>query len=252
MSMTREESMLASRLVDLSKQAYHKGIVTFSNFLNLNEQNIFHTCIPSLYGGYHIWGGYQYAERQIIAFLPDALLLRPEYPIVCLKIEPLHHKFAESLSHRDVLGSLMSLGIERGTTGDILVKDNRIYIFCIRKISAFIMEELTRIRHTAVRIEVADITEPEFGPVLKHMEGTVTSNRLDALLAAMCRISRSQAVELISRGNVFINGKQAVSASGSLSPEEIISVRGVGRFRFEEQTGETRKGRMRISYSKYI
>lgn len=252
MSMTREESMLARRLVDLSKQAYHKGIVTFSAFLNLNEQNIFHACIPELYGGYHIWGGYQHAERQIIAFLPDALLLRPEYPIVCCKIEPLHHKFAEALSHRDVLGSLMSLGIERATIGDILVKDNLIYMFCTRQISAFIMEELTRIRHTAIRIGIADITEPDFGPALEHMEGTVASNRLDALLAAMCRISRSQAIDLIARGNVFINGKQTVSASASLKPWEIVSVRGVGRFRLEDYVGETRKGRMRISYSKYI
>lgn len=250
--MTREESMLAKRLVDLSRQADQKGIATFSDFLNLNEQNIFHTCIPKLYTGFEEFGGYEHAERQMIAFLPDALMFRTDYPIECLKIEPANRKFADTLSHRDVLGSLMSLGIERSKIGDILVKDNLIYVFCHKTIGSFLMEELTRIRHTTVTISPAASEAPDIQPDMELCEGIVTSNRLDGVIASMCRISRSQACELIKKGCVFINGKEMISASYSCKPSEVISVRGTGRFRFEEISGETRKGRVKIRYYKYV
>ena len=250
--MTRDESMLYKRLLDLSDQAFRKGIPTFSDFLNLNEQNIFHSCIPELSTGFRAWGGYEYAERQMIAFLPEALLFDWAYPIALCRIEPLNHRFADPLSHRDVLGALMSLGIERSKIGDILVKDNRIYVFCQEKISGFLLDALTRIRHTTVRASLAELADPDIRPKLQQEETTVTSNRLDALLASMCHLSRGQAVELIQKGLVFINGRQMTSSSAGVKPEEIISVRGTGRFRFEAELGETKKGRLRIRYSRYV
>lgn len=251
--MTREEELLARRLLDLSRQAYQKGITVFSDFLNLNEQNIFHTrCIPELYTSFALSGGYDYAERQMIAFLPDALVFPIEYPFVCCKMEPLNRKFADELSHRDVLGSLMSLGIERNKIGDILIKDNLIYVFCHKTISDFIMDELTRIRHTTVTISLTESETLDIRPDTEQCEGIITSNRLDGLLAAMCRLSRSQAAELIKKGCVFINGKETLSSSYACKPGEIISVRGIGRFRFGQTSGETRKGRIKIQYEKYV
>lgn len=115
--MTRDETLLAKRFVDLSRQAQQKNIVIFSDFLNLNELNIFQQEIPNLYSAYQIFGGYELSERQMIAFLPDALCYEWNYPIKCLKITPVNKKFAEELTHRDVLGSLMNLGIERYSGG---------------------------------------------------------------------------------------------------------------------------------------
>ena len=109
--MTKEELLLAKRFLDLSRQAEQKDIVVFSEFLNLNELNIFKQEIPNLYSGFEISGGYELSERQMIAFIPDALCYAWDYPIACLKITPVNKKFAESLTHRDVLGSLMNLGI---------------------------------------------------------------------------------------------------------------------------------------------
>ena len=108
--MTKEESLLAKRFLDLSRQAEQKGIVLFSDFLNLNELNIFRQGISELYSGYEVSGGYELSERQMIAFIPDALCYAWEYPIACLKITPLNKKFAETLSHRDVLGSVPNWG----------------------------------------------------------------------------------------------------------------------------------------------
>ncbi len=250
--MTREESILAKRLVDLSRQADQKGIVTYSDFLNLNEQNIFHSLLSELYTGYEQSGGYEHAERQMIAFLPDALVFPVDYPMVCCRIAPVNRKFAEELSHRDVLGSLMSLGIERGKLGDILVKDNLIYVFCHRTISRFLMEELTRIRHTNVTICLTELGETDIHPNMELCECIVTSNRLDGVLASVYRVSRSLAAELIKKGCVFINGKETASSSYSCRPGEIISVRGYGRFQFLDVSGETKKGRLKVQYNKYI
>ena len=108
--MQKEELMLQKRLIDLSKLAYQRSIVTFSDFLNLNELNILHT-IPKteLHASYVTFGGYDYSERQMVAFLPDALCYEYEYPISILKISPLQKKFSDNLSHRDYLGAILNL-----------------------------------------------------------------------------------------------------------------------------------------------
>ncbi len=90
------------------------------------------------------FGGYDQAERQMIAFHPDALAFSWEYPICCLKIEPKAVKFSEALSHRDYLGTILGLGVERSVIGDILVQEHAAWVFCQEKIADFIEENLCR------------------------------------------------------------------------------------------------------------
>ena len=92
-----EQELCKKRLIDLSKQADIKGIVTFSGFLNLNELNIYHTSKASFYTDTERFGGYDSAERQMIAFIPDALMYVWDYPIRCIHIVPKYPKFAEKL-----------------------------------------------------------------------------------------------------------------------------------------------------------
>ena len=112
--MNKEESMLQKRLVELSRLAYNRGIVIFSDFLNLNELNILHTTPKDMFlSQYKTYGGYDLSERQMVAFLPDALYYDYEYPIQIIEVTPSSKRFAENLTHRDYLGALMNLGIER-------------------------------------------------------------------------------------------------------------------------------------------
>lgn len=162
-----EQELCKKRLIDLSKQADRKGIVTFSTFLNLNEQNIYHTIQKELYTQVKLSGGYDGAERQMIAFIPDALCYEWEFPIICIEARPQYPKFAEKLTHRDVLGALMHLGIDRGKIGDIICQSDVYYIFCDEMIHSFIMENLRQIRHTTMKLSVVvpgtDISiEPTF------------------------------------------------------------------------------------------
>ena len=106
--MQKEELMLQKRLIELSKIAYQRGIVTYSDFLNLNELNILHTTPKQeWFTAYETFGGYEFSERQMVAFLPDALCYEKNYPICILKIQPLQKKFSEKLNKRFLLFRLM-------------------------------------------------------------------------------------------------------------------------------------------------
>ena len=120
--MEKEEFFL-KRIRELANLSYQRDIVTFSDFLNLNEQNMVNSLkqqFPQVI--MENFGGYENAERQMVAFHPDALAFTWEYPVDCLKIEPKSLKFAETLTHRDYLGALLNLGVDRSVVGDILIQ----------------------------------------------------------------------------------------------------------------------------------
>ena len=245
--------MLQKRLIELSKIAYQRDIVTYSDFLNLNELNILHTTPKQeWFSCYETYGGYEYSERQMVAFLPDALCYEKKYPICALKVEPLQRKFSEDLSHRDYLGAILNLGIDRCKLGDILIEDNYAIIFVHQSLRNFIMEELCRIRHTSVCITEIHAEDVTYQPKTKEISGTVSSLRLDSLLSLAFSSSRSKLVAYIENGKVFVNGKLVTSNGYQIKEDDIISVRGLGRFQFKELVSETKKGRFYVKIHLYI
>ena len=251
--MTREEQQLEKRLLDLAQTAYQRGIVTYSDFLNLNEQHIFHSIRPKLsYLKTESFGGYEAAERQMAAFVPDAPMFCPEYPIACVRIKPLQRKFAERLSHRDYLGALLNLGLDRSKTGDILVEEEEAFLFCQEKLVDFICENFTRIRHTSVMAKRVEGESFSYEPNIQEITGTVGSVRLDSLLALAFGASRSSLSGQIEGGKVFVNGRLAASSSCQPKEGDLISVRGMGRFRLQEIGGQSKKGRIYVTLFKYI
>ena len=247
-----EQELCKKRLIDLSKQADLKGIVTFSDFLNLNEQNIFHTIKKELYTKAETFGGYEGSERQMIAFIPDALYYEFNYPIKCIHIVPKYPKFAEKLSHRDVLGALMHLGIERNRFGDILCLDDDYYVFCDEDVFPFIMGELCKIRHTMVELsEEYEYQHLQANISLEEQYDMIASNRIDCIISKALHLSRSQASEFLSAEKVFINGKCITNCNQSCENGAIISVRGKARFIFEDCNTTSKKGKMRVKFSFY-
>lgn len=251
--MDKTEELFANRLIDLADSANQKGIVTFTDFLNLNELNILHNNLQKFsFVKWKTFGGYELAERQMAAFIPDALYYDWEYPIECLEIKPLNARFADPLTHRDYLGAILNLGIERGKTGDILVDEKKAYLFCTGKMAEFIKAELLRVRHTSVLCQTI-LPEAFENPVRTEvLSGTVASVRLDSVLALAFRISRSSLVGLIEAGKVFVNGKMIVSNGYTLKEEDIISARGLGKFKYNRTVSHTKKGRCLVEIEKYI
>lgn len=275
--MMREEEQFAKRLLELSQQSYQRGIITYTDFLNLNEQSILHTMPKdSLYTGYMTFGGYDSAERQMAAFLPeDALSLRGRYAkffsaeseeiaaigsnaaffvseIAVLRIAPLHQIYAEELTHRDYLGAMMSLGLERGKMGDILVDGTDALIFIASPLKEFVKEELTRIRHTSVLVSEEEWQNFHYVPKYEEIKGTVPSVRLDALLSLAFSSSRSKLTGLIGAGKVFVNGRLAASNGIHVKNGDLISVRGMGKFQYIESLSVTKKNRVYVLLHKYI
>ena len=155
--MNEEEKAWRNRFSELARRAYERGRYAFTDFLSLAEVQYLYAAEKELgYAGIALWGGFDGAERQVARF--GRCDYEEAFPVVALKISPSNVKFAEPLTHRDYLGALVNLGIERSTLGDICAAENGAYLYCLERIAPFIEENLKRVRHTDVSCERAEKT----------------------------------------------------------------------------------------------
>lgn len=244
----KEILKLQNRLRDLADKSFQQNLFTFTGFLGLSEQDIFWRMEEKLrYAGYTLYGGREAADRKQVRFgNGEELGYEVPFPIVCVHIKPLNRKFADDLSHRDVLGALMNLGIERSTIGDILVGDREAYLFCLDAISEYICQNLEQVRHTHVICSVTqDCAEvPAEEPLRQSIQ--VSSPRIDALLAKVYHKSRSDCLELFRTGKVFVNGRLCENNARLLKDGETVNARGYGKFVYTGQARETKKGKLNV------
>lgn len=246
--MTKEEQMLLKHLKDLAQTCLKRDICVFSDFLTLSEQSLF---LSNLSGWpqaeVELTGGYEYAERKLICFSPVGAWCKIPAPLSLVRVKPVQQKFAEPLSHRDYLGAVLNLGIERCKIGDLLVEEGSCAIICTEQMATVIVNELTRIRHTTVTCNVEDLNDIQYEPKFLELTGTVSSLRLDAVIAMAFKGSRSKMSGFIEGEKVFVNGKCINSNSYSLKEGDIISVRGMGKFVYDHTVTKTKKDRLLIS-----
>ena len=160
--------------------------------------------------------------------------------------------YATTMKNRDYLGALMALGIERCVVGDILTDGKEGFIFCEEKLSSFLCENLTQVRHTHVRCLPADSVPENLRPALQQLQGQAASERLDAVLSKICGLSRTESLELCRQKKVFINGRICEDNSCLLKSGEVISARGYGKFRYLGNSETSRKGKLNFLYEKFI
>lgn len=248
--MTDTEQLLRKRFEELSSRSYSKGIWVYSDFLTVAEQSVLLTmrlpCPVTLDGGF------EGAERRIASFgSEEDCGYEPCAPYVCIKIEPVRQKFADELHHRDFFGSIMALGIKREVLGDIIVFENCGYLFCIESISQYICENLESVRRTSVKCSVVSAPPIESVALPDEEEFVIASTRVDAVTAAVYKLSRSTAKELVEKGLVSINSVVTLNADTVLSPHDTVSVRGSGRYIFEDTLRQTKKGKLRAAIRVY-
>lgn len=252
--MNQEDEFLKKRFAELAKRSYQNNMYTFTGFLNANEQAVFFEMEQELsYAGWTLWGGTEHSERRMLRFGdPQNLGYEEPFPIACVTVCPLLKKFADALSHRDFLGSLMNLGIERSVLGDIFVKEKSAYLLCEESMAAYIAENLTRVKHTSMLCQIADTMPEEILPVLQEQELILASDRADGVIAKAYQLSRSQSLLLFRSKKVFVNGRQYENNSGILKAGDTVSVRGFGKFVYEGLVQETKKGRYKVRIQKYV
>lgn len=229
-----------------------------------------------------LWGGFPLAEgdippeRRRMILLPDyvAGLISPEgvardpvaalsavgldelSSLVSASVRILHVKGSgfRNLSHRDYLGSILGLGLERDVLGDIFVADEHTaYLACKGEIADFLTDQLTHVASDTVR--VSQMPAGFVPPVERKRQAirdTVASARLDCVVAALTNFSREKAQVAVRSGLVELNYETVEACDTTVEPPCVLSVRGVGKFSVLSFDGETKKGRMRLSAEKYV
>lgn len=249
-----QDQILKGRLMDLAKRAYQQNIYTYSNFLSIAELSLLEDIKEDIsYIHYECFGGNELCERQIVGFGSEEDFGYPgHFPITVIKVTPLLERFSDTLNHRDFLGALMHLGLERDTLGDIFVKEKTAYLFCLENMADYICKELTKVKHTNVKCELADMNIPALKPTLVDEEFPVASLRLDGIIATLLKCSRREALSFFEDKRVTLNGHVTGRNSTLLKEGDIFSVRGHGKFIFSGSGGNTRKGKIYVHIKRYI
>ena len=251
---TAEERMTLARLYDKWESCQRRGIPTFSRFLTEAEQNLAASLFHRLGADWILYGGYEGAERRIAVFLPDYLEKEQVDGALCeltvLRIKA--DRFSSApLTHRDYLGALMAMGIERETVGDILVGDRQADLIVTDAAAEAICGELIEVGRA--RVECRPIAPEEMEipeAVFETASDTVASLRLDCLVASAFRLSREEAGRAIRSGRVQRNGREATKPDGECAEGDKLALRGAGKAVLTKIDGLSKKGRIRILWSR--
>jgi len=247
--MTKDELEIKKRLLDMADRSYRNNQYIFTDFLSMADMSVYYEAEREFaYSKAMVWNYNGMCERGMLRFgNPEAFGYEEEFPISILCIKPLAEKFAEKLSHRDFLGALMNLGIERDVLGDILVDETKAYLFCESKMEDFITQSLTRVRHTSVMVIKVDKIPDIESKKPKEMTIQIASERIDGVVSKVYHLSRGDSAELFTSQKVFLNGRLMENYSHQLKAGDVISVRGFGRFTYRGAGSISKKGKINAS-----
>lgn len=253
MEIVLADEFLPNRLKELAERSFNGNRYTYTNFLTEAEVSEFFKIKKDLdYAKPMLFGGNDYCERKLIRFGdPEAFGYEEPLPIAALKISPLMDKFSDDLTHRDFLGALMNLGIEREMLGDIFVDSNKAILYCVESMAEYITENLTRVKHTSVMVKPyeEEFSLPE--GATEEIRIQVSSERLDAIIARVYRLSRDASCRLFMEQKVFVNSRQVMAADFKAKVDDRVSVRGFGRFEIAGEAGVSKKGKINLCVRVY-
>ena len=244
-NLVDNEKILYDRLNELCYATKHKDKAHFSFFLNPREQII---ASAATNGNCSLYGGYDEAERKMVGIFPDNVT-ENMFPLSAIKIV---HKKNLILSHKDVLGSIIGLGISRSSIGDILPTKSYCTVICTDIVAPVIIDELNRVGREGVSSTETTLLGIKSVREYEKISGTVSSLRLDSIVALLAKCSRSKALELIVSGNVQHNYIVEERPAIVLDIGDVITIRRHGKFIIDITGNPTRKGRTPLECRKYI
>ena len=246
------EDDTASRLLDWADQANKQRRFKTSFFLDPRGQEIAET-VGNLFPDIEVVfvGGYSGAERQKAAFVHEDFFGEPDFNIDALLIR--WDGRYDRLGHRDILGALIGLGIERELLGDVIMKGDTAQVVGDRQMISYLKENLSQAGSAKVTIENLDLEEIEPREErVKEIRTTVASLRLDSIAAAGFSTSRSKMASDIESERLKLNWQEVKSPSRAVKSGDIISCRGKGRVEVVEIGNETKKGRIAVFLRRFI
>ncbi len=276
---TPDERLSFSKVLDRIFFCANKYEATFTDFLDPAKTEAFTRALGDARRydvNMCVFGGFPGAERQMFGFCPDYETITPrDFPVAAVRITH-NAKFGKELTHRDYLGSIIGLGVDRGKLGDILVGTpdaNSAIVYAHSDIAGFICSGLERVGRTSVSVDMAemdvcgtDVGGYGFGDgadglgmdglgsdgsfVIPNMQINVTSFRLDVFVSEAFNLSRREAADVIEGSKVFVNWSACANKSASVKPGDVITVRGYGRVTIVELCGKTKKDRFIVNVKK--
>lgn len=264
MNETKNEDLFYQRLSELADRCVTRYCPEFSHFLDGRSLFLANEYLKrSKENDIRVvtFGGFNDAERRVVGVFP-----RDIYPEETVPDDELCSMFElsaieisgsgfSSFSHRDVMGSVLGLGMKREAIGDIYVADDKMHAYiCLTDVAAgFLCESLEFVARDKVKVRKIDVSElPAPERRFTVISGTVASERLDCIIALATNLSREKAKQLVVSGLVSVNHLEETRCDINLCEMDILSVRGYGRFKLHELGGVTRKGRNRVVIHKMI
>ena len=252
---TSEERLLVAGLLDKEQTCRTRGYLTHTKFLSMGERA---RCMEAVRlagatGHALFWGGYAEAERGVFLFYPDYLDeegARQAAPITLLRA---HKRREDTLTHRDYLGALMGLQIDRSVVGDIVVHDEGADILVLEEMADFILLHFGKAGRKQLSLTREPIETLRAAPVLeKEGSGSVASPRLDSVTALVFGLPRKEVQARIEKGLVFVNNLPCLKPERMVNEGDRITVRGVGRAQVTAFGGTSRKGRLFLEFVKNV
>lgn len=252
---SEDEKIKFAHVLDLADRCEKRNIVTSGAFLTESERVRAEAMLRSAgFQSFAFWGGYEDAERTCPVFLPEYIEEvdndTAEITFVSVTVDKFNMKSAD-FSHRDVLGSLMGLGLEREAVGDIVAKGGEGAFVLRKSVLPFVFESLLKIGRYPVEVRECPDMIFERRDDFEEKSDTVASMRLDGILASVFSLSRSVASDKISAGLVQVNALTVKKTDFDVKEGDKISLKGSGKALLLKTDGLSRKGRIRIVYRKY-
>ncbi len=250
-SRSGDERMLLSRLLD-KIEAAKRGTPACTGFLSTAEQDAAIRLFNAAGHPRHLFaGGWADAERKVCALLPDWQEEDGwEPPYTALRCR---WGSGENLTHRDFLGAILGAGLDREKVGDILVGQGSCDLFVFRELVPYLLNNFTGAGRAKLRVEEIPLDQVA-APLrtVKTVHDTVSSPRLDAVMASGFSIGRGKAAELISGGRVELNHIPCLKPDRAVQEGDVITCRGLGKCVVAEVGGVSKKGRTILTLERYL
>ncbi len=253
-SKDREERVVLARIMDRMERSSSRAIPCATEFISPAQRAAVEPLLAACGNPKCLFsGGYQGAERTIFVFLPDWQEVgawEPEEELAGIEavFSPNAH-----LTHRDMLGGLMGIGLTRERVGDILIGEEAAQIIALKEAAPIILSQFDQAgRH---RLKLREIPLRELVPApaeVKLVKDTVAALRLDAVLASGFAVSRGKATALITGGRVSINHRECLKPGKMVEEGDVFTCRGLGKCVLKSVGGQSRKGRIIIEIERYL
>lgn len=256
-----EDKLLVSKLLDKIEFVEKRNSVENTDFLDIHQRGILERVLKIVkYKNYMIYGGYENAERTMIILYPEKLETVFEnnyfdYNNILQVIRIiLPNEMRGKYSHRDYLGAVIKVGIKREKVGDIIVSLDGADIIATKEMASYLTTSLSELtRFSKSNFEMHKIEELNIAPPKTEIINIIVpSMRMDSIVSEMIRTSRSKAMEYIEAERVFINSELVTKNAKMLKENDMITIRGKGRFKINKILNSTKKGNLVIEIEKYV